>query len=77
MPAEEIKRRARCSAETINGLVRISDREDVSVVPRQSRQNLDLREVSVLKFVDQNEAGAGALLFQALFRQSSVTRGPA
>ena len=78
MPAKEMKRRARCAAKTVDGLIRISDRKDISVVPLgQSRQNLDLREVGVLKFINQNEAGTAPLLFQYFFISRSAIRGPA
>ena len=56
MPAEKMKRRAGCSAKTVDGLIGVSDAEDVAVSSGQQRQNLDLREVGILKFVDQNEA---------------------
>ena len=67
MPAKEMKRRARCAAKTVDRLVRISDRKDISVVPCQRRQNLDLREVGILKFINQNETGTAPLLFQYFF----------
>jgi len=39
------------------------------LVAGQRGQNFDLREVGVLKFVDQDEAGAGAFLATITFRR--------
>ena len=55
-----------CSTKPIDGLIGISDAEDVRFGSRQRGQNLDLGEVGILKFVDQDEAGASALSSQQL-----------
>ncbi len=67
MTAEQMKSRAGCATKTVDGLIRIANAEDVRFGPRERRQNLDLREVGILKFVDENEAGAGSLRGQQLF----------
>ncbi len=64
---EQFEGRAGCSAKAIDGLVGIADGEDVSVRAGQAGQNLDLGEVGVLKFVGQDEAGAGTRLGQNIF----------
>ena len=55
-----------CATKPVDGLIGISDAEDVRFGSRQRRKNLDLREVGILKFVDQDETGAGALSSQQL-----------
>ena len=49
---------AGCAAETINRLVRISDRKDVAFFPGQPLQNFHLGKIDVLKFVHQGEPAA-------------------
>src|SRR5437870_2539261 len=49
------------ATKTVNGLIRIAYGENVSLVARELPKNLDLREVGVLEFVNQDEAGPGAL----------------
>ena len=46
---KEDKSRARGPAEAIDGLVRISNREDVAFRSRELLQHLDLGEINVLK----------------------------
>src|ERR1700693_1551798 len=67
MPAEQLDRGAGCAAKAIDGLIRISNGEDVCFGSGQRCENLDLREVGVLKFVDENEGGAGSLRGEQLF----------
>ncbi len=71
-----MKRRAGCSTKAIDGLIGIADAEDVRLGSRQRRENLDLREVGILKFVDQNEADARALRSQHLFVARQQLVGP-
>ena len=64
---KELKGGARCTAKAINGLVRISDREDVSILPGEASKNLNLGEVRVLKFVGEDEAGSSPRFGQNSF----------
>ena len=59
---EQAKGGARCSPETVNGLVGIADGEEVALVSGEHLEDLHLREVCVLKFVHQDEAGLLAFL---------------
>ena len=58
MPLKKGKSSARRSAESIDRLIRVSHREYVAFTPRQLLQNSDLREICILKFIDQNETRA-------------------
>ena len=62
-----MKRRAGRATKAVNGLIRVANGEDVRFGSRQRRQNLDLREVGILKFVHQNEAGARSFGSQQFF----------
>ena len=66
---------ARGPAEAVDGLVRISDREDVAFLSRQFLQDLDLGEIDVLKFVHQDEAGARPARQFAVLLQQLVSVG--
>ena len=57
---EKFEGRARGSAKTVDSLVGIADRKDIPIGACEAGKNSDLGEVGVLKFVGQDEAGAGA-----------------
>jgi hypothetical protein len=76
MAAEEMKSGAGRATETVDGLIGITDGKDVGLGAGERRQNFDLREVGVLKFVDQDEAGAGAFLRQQFFVAGEQFVGP-
>src|ERR1700704_1293119 len=61
MPAEQSEGRAGGATKTVDGLIGIADCEDVCSGTTEERQDLDLGEVRILKFVDQQKAGAGLL----------------
>src|SRR5579862_616495 len=53
-----------CTAETVDGLVGISNRENVALFAGELLQDFYLGEVNVLEFIGQDESGAGPLLSQ-------------
>ena len=53
---EQLKGRAGRPAKAVDRLVRVSDGEDVALWPSKPRENLNLGEVGVLKFVGEDEA---------------------
>ena len=55
---------ARRSAKPVNGLIRVADRENIPFRAGEASENLNLREVGVLKLVGQNKAGAPSGLCQ-------------
>ena len=59
---EQAKRRTRCSTKTVNGLVWIANGEDIALLSGEHLENLHLREICVLKFIHQDEAGMLAFL---------------
>ena len=61
-----MKRGARSPAKTVDGLIGIAHGEDVRFGSGQCRQNFDLGEVRILKFVDENEGAARPLRSQQL-----------
>src|SRR6266404_309139 len=61
---EELEGGARCATKAIDRLVGVSNGEDVALSTGEAGENLNLGEVSVLKFVGENEAGAGPRLGQ-------------
>ena len=63
---EQFESSTRGSAKSVNGLVGISDGEDVPFAAGEPGKNLDLGEIGVLEFVDQDEPGAGTGLSQPL-----------
>ena len=64
MPAEQVEGCAGCAAEAVDSLIGVAHAENVSVGAPEQGQNIDLGEVGVLKFVNQDEAGAIALRCQ-------------
>src|SRR5262249_28240999 len=65
-PQELLEGAARCPAKTIDGLVRIAYREDVLLVACQQLPELDLADVGILKFINENEARTLAFLLEQL-----------
>src|SRR6266567_4572499 len=61
---EELEGCAGCATKAVNRLVGISDSEDIALRTSKAGENLNLREVGVLKFVGEDEAGAGTRLGQ-------------
>ena len=59
---EKLEGRAGCPAKAVDGLVGITDGEDVATGSGKAGENLNLGEVGVLKFVGEDEAGAGTRL---------------
>jgi hypothetical protein len=55
------------SAETVNGLIIVADHDDVAGVTGEQLQQFELRDVGVLKLVDQDVLEA-LLKFDAAFR---------
>ncbi len=58
---EFLERRGRSSAEAVDRLVGISDREKILFGPGQKLRQFDLRQVDVLELVEQQEARAALL----------------
>ncbi len=56
--SEQRERLARSPAELIDRLIRIAHGKDVRFWSGEYGENFDLGKVRVLKFIDQNEAGA-------------------
>ena len=57
-PQKFIKGRTRCAAKLIDRLIGIADGKNVGLVPGQQISQLDLPQIGILKFVNQQEAGA-------------------
>ncbi len=55
---------AGCSTKTIDGLIGIADSKYVFLLAAQQFGKSDIAGIAVLKFVNQNKAGALALFFQ-------------
>src|SRR5579859_1263694 len=53
---------ARGAAETKDGLVRIAHGKNILLFPTQQRSEFDLRDVGILKLVDQDETRRGLLV---------------
>ena len=60
MPPEHLKCGAGCAPKAVDALIRVTDSEDVACSARERGENLNLREVGVLKFVDQNKTRTSA-----------------
>ena len=61
------ERRAGCTAETIDRLVGITHSEDISSGAGEASENLDLREIRVLKLIGQDETGTRTCFRQYRF----------
>ena len=61
---EQFKGSTGSSTKAVDTLIGIADCEDVLIRASQLLKNFKLREVGVLKFVDENKAGAGARPFE-------------
>ena len=72
MTVEKIEGRAGRAAEAVDRLIGIADGEDVSARSGEARENLNLREVGILKFVGQDEAGTGACLGENAVRRCAA-----
>ena len=57
---KKLKSFARCATKPIDGLIWITDGEQISFVTSESAQNSDLGEVRILKFICQDEASTAA-----------------
>ena len=55
------KRSTGSPTKAVDGLIRIANREDVSLFASEILKQIHLGEIGILKFVHQNEAGAPTL----------------
>ena len=64
MPVKKSEGRARGTTKPVDSLIGIAHREHTATLPRKRGENLDLREVGILKFVHQDETGTLAFLLE-------------
>ena len=55
---------ARRAAKLVDRLIGIAHGKDVGLGPGKQRENLDLRKIRILKFIDQQKAGAAAFFLE-------------
>src|SRR5437660_9337087 len=71
---KQFERAAGGTAEAIDSLIGVADRENILGSAGQLLQNFDLGKIGVLEFVNKNEFGAGALALQQhwIFRKKFI-----